>query len=120
MEFSSDRKRMSILIKDPQDETYKLYMKGADTIVKDRLAKEQNKEIEATVDDFLKRCSQKGFRSLVMAMKVVSQEEVDEFNAKIAKAEEDLDNKNELLEEIYSDFEKEMVLIGASGVEDKL
>ena len=40
MEFSSDRKRMSILIKDPQDGRYKLYMKGADTIVFDRLARE--------------------------------------------------------------------------------
>ena len=37
MEFSSDRKRMSILVKDPADGLYKLYMKGADSIVKSRL-----------------------------------------------------------------------------------
>ena len=52
----------------------------------------------STVEDFLKRCSKKGFRSLVMAMKIVTKEEVEEFNAKIAEAEEDLDNKGELLE----------------------
>jgi magnesium-transporting ATPase (P-type) len=37
MEFSSDRKRMSIVIKDPKDNHYKLYIKGADSIIKDRL-----------------------------------------------------------------------------------
>ena len=30
MEFTSTRKRMSILVKDPRDQHYKLYIKGAD------------------------------------------------------------------------------------------
>ena len=38
MEFNSDRKRMSILVKDPEDGLYKLYCKGADSIIKERLA----------------------------------------------------------------------------------
>lgn len=33
MEFNSDRKRMSILIKDQSDGHYKLYTKGADNII---------------------------------------------------------------------------------------
>jgi magnesium-transporting ATPase (P-type) len=37
MEFNSDRKRMSILVKDPDDGFYKLYVKGADSIIKERL-----------------------------------------------------------------------------------
>lgn len=37
MEFNSDRKRMSIVLKDPEDGLYKVYMKGADSIIKDRL-----------------------------------------------------------------------------------
>jgi len=37
MEFNSDRKRMSILLKDPNDGRIKLYTKGADSIVKSRL-----------------------------------------------------------------------------------
>ena len=31
MEFNSTRKRMSILVKDPRDDRYKLYIKGADS-----------------------------------------------------------------------------------------
>ena len=39
IEFSSDRKRMSILVKDPDDGKIKLYVKGADSIIMDRLNK---------------------------------------------------------------------------------
>ena len=37
MEFNSDRKRMSILVYDPTDKHYKLYCKGADSVIKERL-----------------------------------------------------------------------------------
>jgi magnesium-transporting ATPase (P-type) len=38
MEFTSDRKRMSVLIRDPKDGKVKLYVKGADNVVQARLA----------------------------------------------------------------------------------
>ncbi len=41
MDFNSDRKRMSILVFDPSDGYYKLYCKGADSIIKDRLDQDQ-------------------------------------------------------------------------------
>jgi len=37
MEFNSDRKRMSVLLKDKLDGQYKLLIKGADSIILDRL-----------------------------------------------------------------------------------
>jgi magnesium-transporting ATPase (P-type) len=37
MDFNSDRKRMSCLLKDPIDGKIKLLIKGADSIIKDRL-----------------------------------------------------------------------------------
>jgi magnesium-transporting ATPase (P-type) len=37
MEFNSDRKRMSLLCRDPDDGHFKLYVKGADSIIKERL-----------------------------------------------------------------------------------
>ncbi len=41
MEFNSDRKRMSILLRDPEDGFFKLYVKGADSIIKERLDPQQ-------------------------------------------------------------------------------
>ena len=40
MDFTSDRKRMSILVRDPRDEKFKLYTKGADSEIKKRLKKD--------------------------------------------------------------------------------
>ena len=37
MEFNSDRKRMSVLLRDPADGKIKLLIKGADSIIKARL-----------------------------------------------------------------------------------
>lgn len=36
-EFDSNRKRMSVIIKDPEDKLIKLFIKGADNIIKARL-----------------------------------------------------------------------------------
>lgn len=37
MDFNSDRKRMSVLLRDPTDGKIKLLIKGADSIIKERL-----------------------------------------------------------------------------------
>lgn len=41
MEFNSDRKRMSVLLKDPVDGKIKLLIKGADSIIMERLDKDK-------------------------------------------------------------------------------
>ena len=37
MDFTSERRRMSILVRDPKDEHLKLYVKGADDVIRERL-----------------------------------------------------------------------------------
>ena len=37
MDFTSDRRRMSVLLRDPKDQLIKLYVKGADDVIRDRL-----------------------------------------------------------------------------------
>ena len=51
MDFNSDRKRMSVLLRDPTDGHIKLLIKGADSIIKERLdlgqyPADQDKETE--------------------------------------------------------------------------
>ena len=41
MEFNSDRKRMSVLLRDPNDGKMKLLIKGADSIMLDRVGEDQ-------------------------------------------------------------------------------
>ena len=55
-----------------------------------------------------------------MGMKIVTEREKDEFLRKCLEAERDINNKDILLDKVYSDFEREIVLIGATAVEDRL
>ena len=80
MEFNSDRKRMSILLQDPTDGLIKLFTKGADSIIKDRLDPLQIDKIKmGETDDFLTKASLKGLRTLLMAMKVIDESELKDF-----------------------------------------
>ena len=99
MDFNSDRKRMSIVLKDPLDGHYKLYCKGADSIIKERLDPRQiDQDMMEKVDDFLTISSVKGYRTLLMAMKVLDEEELREFNIACEKAEQNLVTKDKALQ----------------------
>lgn len=121
MEFNSDRKRMSILVRDPDDGLIKLYTKGADSIIIDRL---DPKQIDDTlmneINAFLTETSNNGLRTLCMAMRVIEEEELQAFIGAYKAIEEELEGKDERLDELYSDFEQGLVLLGATAVEDML
>lgn len=97
MEFNSDRKRMSIIVTDPTDGLIKLYSKGADSVIKERLKKSTiNDDILDLNNDFLVKTSVKGFRTLLVAMRILDQEELKSFQDKLHEADEDIENRVEL------------------------
>ncbi len=72
------------------------------------------------VDKFLYDCSVKGFRTLLMAMKVLDEKEVKDFIKECEIAELNLETREEVLADLFSKIEKDMVLLGATCVEDRL
>lgn len=99
MEFNSDRKRMSVLLRDPHDDKLKLYIKGADSIIKARLDKNQfDPEFEEEVEDFLNTASKQGLRTLLMGMRVVEESEAKDFMDKCQQAEANIAKKDKLLD----------------------
>lgn len=74
MDFNSDRKRMSVLLRDPSDNQIKLLIKGADSIIKSRLDMNQfPMKMQERTEWFLDTASKQGLRTLLMGMRVVSQ-----------------------------------------------
>ena len=72
MDFNSDRKRMSVLLRDPVDGKIKLLIKGADSVIKERLDMNQYpKKMDEMTEWFLDTASRQGLRTLLMGMKVV-------------------------------------------------
>ena len=121
MDFNSDRKRMSVLLRDPSDGKIRLLIKGADSIIKARLDSSQYpKDMSEMVEWFLDTASRQGLRTLLMGMKVVEEGEKDQFLADCAAAEKDLANREANLEKVYDAFERNICLIGSTAVEDRL
>ncbi|MCQ2816673.1 MAG: phospholipid-translocating P-type ATPase [archaeon] len=117
--FTSDRKRMSIIVKGP-DGKIKMYTKGADSEIKNRLKLEQNQKHLITAIDCSEFFSQKGFRNLFVAMKEIKPADYDEFSRKLKECELTLENKAKLVANCINEMEKGYTLLGATIVEDKL
>ena len=112
---------MSIILRDPDDGLIKMYTKGADSIIKERLDKGQvDRKMMDQIDTFLTKSSLKGLRTLLMAMRVFDEDEYREFANKVSEAEKDVLNREKLLDKIYDEYEKGLVLLGATAVEDRL
>ncbi|CAK84558.1 unnamed protein product (macronuclear) [Paramecium tetraurelia] len=114
-EFDSTRKRMSVIIDD--NGVIKLFIKGADNIIKGRLSPNQIflNQIINYLDDF----SKIGLRCLLMAIRVLSNDEYREFDNAYNNLP-DNDTRAEELEKLTNNLEQNLTLLGASAVEDKL
>ena len=118
IEFSSDRKRESVLIK--EGSLYKLYIKGADSIIEERLDNSTPANVLEKSRYFVNLFSAQGYRTLYVAMRILSGEEAEDFMSELEQAEMDTLHKKEKLEQVYATIENNLILLGATIVEDKL
>ena len=118
IEFSSDRKRESVLIK--EGSLNKLYIKGADSIIEQRLSNDTPNYILEKSRYFVNLFSAQGYRTLYIAMKILSEEECDDFISEKEEIEKDTIHKKERLEKLYNNLENNLILLGSTIVEDTL
>ena len=120
LNFSSERKRMSIIVKD-KNNIIKLYCKGADSEIRKRMSKNSKDNIYS---NFTFKCvdklSCKGYRSLLIAYKIINEDDYIKWNNELKNSEMNLAKKDKLVDKCYDKMEKELELIGATMVEDKL
>ena len=72
IEFDSDRKRMSVVVRTPEGKLV-LFCKGADSIILERLGQDQPITAETTAQ--LKEFGEEGLRTLCIARKTLTEEE---------------------------------------------
>ncbi len=80
-EFDSDRKRASIVIR--AEGCVLLLTKGADSIIKARLSKTREQPFLDHINQELEFFSAKGLRTLCLAMRVLSENDYNEYANKI-------------------------------------
>jgi phospholipid-translocating P-type ATPase (flippase) len=118
IEFSSDRKRETVIVRDRG--IIKVYVKGADSIVEQRLSKKTPDSILRQCKYYVNKFSAQGFRTLFIAMKILSQSEYDDYAAKLKEALMSEEDKDQKVEAVNNTIETDLFLIGTTIVEDKL
>ncbi|KAH0608463.1 uncharacterized protein H6S33_001597 [Morchella sextelata] len=116
-EFNSTRKRMSTVLRCP-DGKIRIYCKGADTVIMERLHKD-NPMVEATLQH-LEDYATEGLRTLCLAMREIPDEEYRQWSAIYDKAATTINNRGEELDKAAELIEKDLYLLGATAIEDKL
>lgn len=79
LEFSSDRKKMTVVVEDIDTGLITLFTKGADFAIFDRLSvKIEQHFLEATKEDLIK-FSTKGFRTLCFAIRILDKKYIKDW-----------------------------------------
>lgn len=119
LEFNSTRKRMSVIVKD-EDGKILLLSKGADSIMFERLSK-SGRRFEQETRDHVNEYADAGLRTLILAYRELSEEEYKTFNEKFLEAKNSVSEDREAIIDAVTDkIEKDLILLGATAVEDKL
>jgi len=125
MEFSSKRKRMSVILKDRNGKLL-VFSKGADTVMQPRLKKGQEELWKKTSDHMLKFAIE-GFRTLVIAQSHLDEKFYLNWQEKFTVASNDLDQINlqksgedNDIDRLTEEIEKNLELLGCTAIEDKL
>ncbi|EIN05442.1 phospholipid-translocating P-type ATPase [Punctularia strigosozonata HHB-11173 SS5] len=119
LEFNSTRKRMSVVVRNPEGKIV-LYCKGADSVIYERLAADHDPELKERTSKDMEAFANGGLRTLCIAYRYMSEAEYfdwsrkyDEASAAIKDRDEEIDKANDLVE-------KDLLILGATALEDKL
>ncbi|KAK4376517.1 hypothetical protein RND71_002813 [Anisodus tanguticus] len=119
LEFNSTRKRMSVIVKDEAGKIL-LLSKGADSIMFERLGK-NGRKFEEETREHVNEYADAGLRTLILAYRELSEDEYKTFNENFLEAKNSISEDREtIIDEVTDKIEKDLILLGATAVEDKL
>lgn len=118
LEFTSARKRMSVITRNSQGEI-KLYCKGADTVIFERLAR-NGQSFKDTTLRHLEEFATEGLRTLCCAVSIIPPEAYEDWKHTYHKASTSLQYRERKVEDAANLIETNLTLLGATAIEDKL
>lgn len=120
LEFTSARKRMSVILRKLDDEG-KLFLliKGADNVIFERLAPGLDGVKQKTNSD-LEMFASEGLRTLCLAYRMISEDEYATWAHAYHDALTSLDDREGKIADVSAQLEHSLTLLGATAIEDKL
>ncbi|DAZ93603.1 TPA: hypothetical protein N0F65_003653 [Lagenidium giganteum] len=127
LEFNSTRKRMSVVVRRPSGELF-LYSKGADMMIYQRLKNDPSMEkIKGVTMEHMEQYADDGLRTLALAVKKLDERwfkewkmRFDEAQGNVDQIERRKDGKPNAIDDLMEEIERDLELIGATAIEDKL
>ncbi len=123
IEFTSARKRMSVLVHD-KDGKYYLFSKGADNVILERLKHFSENSTEAlqlhNSMKHLENFASEGLRTLCFAYKELEAETAVAWLEKWNVALNTVNDRQSVIDDVADEIEANLTFIGATGVEDRL
>ncbi|XP_036374982.1 phospholipid-transporting ATPase IC [Megalops cyprinoides] len=117
LDFTSQRRRMSVLVREPEG-GLKLYCKGADIVILERL--QQNCIHRESTERALELFAQGCLRTLCVAVRSVKEELWEEWSQVLSQVATATRYREDMLEQLYNNMESELTLLGVTAIEDRL
>ncbi|KAL1776114.1 phospholipid-transporting ATPase [Sigmodon hispidus] len=118
LDFSNERKRMSVVVRTPENRVM-LFCKGADTIICELLHPSCASLSDVTMDH-LDDFASEGLRTLMVAYRELDNAFFQTWIKKHNEASLTLDDRERKLTMVYEEVERDLLLLGATAIEDKL
>ncbi|XP_051925175.1 phospholipid-transporting ATPase ID-like isoform X2 [Hippocampus zosterae] len=118
LDFNNVRKRMSVIVRSPEGKL-SLYCKGADTIIYERLHRSCGKLMDVTTEH-LNEFAGEGLRTLALAYKDLDEDFFLGWQRRHHEASVAPHHREAKLEQLYEEIESDLLLLGATAIEDKL
>ncbi|XP_033937519.1 phospholipid-transporting ATPase IC isoform X2 [Pseudochaenichthys georgianus] len=118
LDFTSHRRRMSVLVREPEG-GLKLYCKGADLVILERLQKDclHQERTERALELFSQAC----LRTLCVAVRSVPEASWEQWSKTLDQSATMVtSDRDALLEKLYDQMEIDLQLIGVTAIEDRL
>ncbi|GAM27196.1 hypothetical protein SAMD00019534_103710 [Acytostelium subglobosum LB1] len=119
-EFNSDRKRMSVVVRDLSSKLIRIITKGADDVIFARLVNDNQSSYEAPLAH-IEEFASLGLRTLCVAEKDLTEGEYQQwFKQYYQPASISMENRQQQQFEAYNVLENGLRLLGITAIEDKL
>uniref|UniRef100_A0A8C3BGT2 Phospholipid-transporting ATPase n=1 Tax=Cairina moschata TaxID=8855 RepID=A0A8C3BGT2_CAIMO len=112
--FTSESKRMGIIVRDESSGDITFYMKGADVAMSTIV--QYNDWLEEECGNM----AREGLRTLVVAKKSLTEEQYQDFESRYNQAKLSIHDRNLKVAAVVESLEREMELLCLTGVEDQL